>query len=203
MNIIEKTYKWDGSLSIRKSTQYIIIHHAAAITASPDQIHSWHLSNGWTGIGYNFVVRKDGSVYTGRPINCAGAHTSNYNSVSVGICFEGDFDVEKISDVQMDAGKELISYLKKVYPNAIVKRHRDFASTACPGNNFPFDEISKGIIKTEPVAVASKLETVNDIVWELNHRGIITDKELWMKKLAEDKNAYWLAYKCANMTVNR
>lgn len=39
------------------------------------------------------------------------------------------------------------------------------------------------------------LVSVNDIVWELANRGIITDKELWLKKLEEDKNAYWLAKK--------
>ena len=52
---------------------------------------------------------------------------------------------------------------------------------------------------TEPVKV---LESVNDIVWELHSRGIITDKELWFKKLTPNSNAYWLAYKAANMTVN-
>lgn len=40
-----------------------------------------------------------------------------------------------------------------------------------------------------------ELITVNDIVWELSHRGIITNKALWLKKLEEDKDAYWLARK--------
>ena len=40
-----------------------------------------------------------------------------------------------------------------------------------------------------------ELIEVNDIVWEFAHRGIITDKELWLKKLEEDKNSYWLARK--------
>lgn len=40
-----------------------------------------------------------------------------------------------------------------------------------------------------------ELISVNDIVWEFAHRGIITDKELWLKKLEEDKNSYWLARK--------
>lgn len=40
-----------------------------------------------------------------------------------------------------------------------------------------------------------ELTTVNDIVWELYHRGIIADKELWLKKLKNDTNAYWLARK--------
>lgn len=40
-----------------------------------------------------------------------------------------------------------------------------------------------------------ELTSVNDIVWELHHRGIITNKELWLKKLENDINAYWLARK--------
>lgn len=40
-----------------------------------------------------------------------------------------------------------------------------------------------------------ELTDINDIVWEFHHRGIITDSSLWMKKLQEDKNAYWLARK--------
>ena len=46
------------------------------------------------------------------------------------------------------------------------------------------------------------LETVNDIVWELANRGIITNKDLWLNKLTPNSNAYWLAYKGANLTVN-
>lgn len=49
--------------------------------------------------------------------------------------------------------------------------------------------------KTEP---CNELETVNDIVWELANKGIITDKALWLDKLAKDKDSYWLARKCAN-----
>lgn len=40
-----------------------------------------------------------------------------------------------------------------------------------------------------------ELTSVNDIVWELAHRGIITDSDLWLKKLEEDKNDYWLVRK--------
>lgn len=40
-----------------------------------------------------------------------------------------------------------------------------------------------------------EVTTVNDIVWELSHRGIITATDLWLNKLAEDTNAYWLARK--------
>ena len=46
--------------------------------------------------------------------------------------------------------------------------------------------------------VPKELETINDIVWELNYRGIITNPTLWLSKLEADKNAYWLARKCVN-----
>ena len=48
-----------------------------------------------------------------------------------------------------------------------------------------------------------KLETVNDIVWELHFRGLISDKTMWLKLLAGDKNLYWLAYKACNQTINK
>ncbi|MBQ8001855.1 MAG: DUF882 domain-containing protein [Clostridia bacterium] len=44
---------------------------------------------------------------------------------------------------------------------------------------------------------------VADIINELYARDIITDRELWQKKLVDDKNAYWLARKAAAFTVNR
>ena len=43
-----------------------------------------------------------------------------------------------------------------------------------------------------------ELETINDIVWELQNRKIIIDTNLWLLKLKEDDDAYWLARKCVN-----
>ena len=62
MNIIEKTYNWNGSLKNRTSTKRIILHHAESKSCTADDIHRWHLANGWCGIGYHFFVRKDGDL---------------------------------------------------------------------------------------------------------------------------------------------
>ena len=43
-----------------------------------------------------------------------------------------------------------------------------------------------------------ELTEVNDIVWEFAHRGIISDSDLWVEKLQQDTNAYWLARKALN-----
>ena len=143
MNVIETKHTWNGTLAKREMTKYIILHHRAG-NGTVESIHAQHLTQGWTGIGYHFYVRKDGSVYKGRPVETVGAHCTNYNTVSVGVCFEGNFDNEKMSAAQLKAGQELVSYLKSLYPSAEVKRHKDFGGTACPGKNFPFEKIKKG-----------------------------------------------------------
>ena len=145
MTIIEQTYKWNGTITKRSETRYIILHHRAG-NGDAQSIHELHLDRGYTGIGYNFYVRQDGKIYRGRPIDAAGAHCLGKNDVSVGVCFEGNFENETMSDTQIKAGCELISYLKQIYPKAEVKKHSDFGSTACPAKNFPFETIKKGEI---------------------------------------------------------
>lgn len=88
--------------------------------------------------------------------------------------------------------------------------HKYFAATACPGayleSKFSYiaDEVNKRLAtESKNQSKTKELESINDIVWELNYRGIINNKELWLKKLSEDINVYWLARKCANMTVNK
>lgn len=49
-----------------------------------------------------------------------------------------------------------------------------------------------------PKITAAELESVNDIVWELSHRGILTQKDFWLKKLQNDTNSYWMARKCCD-----
>lgn len=145
MQIIEKTYKLVGNLKKRTKTNRIILHHAAAINCTVDQVDSWHKARGWTCIGYHFFVRKDGIIYRGRPEDTIGAHASNNNSDSIGICAEGNFEIETMPEAQKIALKELVSYLKKKYNISIVQRHKDVGQTDCPGKNYPFEEIEKGI----------------------------------------------------------
>lgn len=142
MQINEVAYKWAGQLTRRTATRRIILHHAAAVTCTPQQVHQWHLANGWTGIGYHFFVRKDGTVYRGRPEDTVGAHAGNNNYDSLGVCFEGSFDRETMPDVQLRAGQELVAYLKQKYGISTVQRHSDVNATGCPGDNFPFDALA-------------------------------------------------------------
>ena len=143
MNIIETAWKWKSGLSTRASTKYIVLHHAVAVFCTPQQIDNWHKGNGWTGIGYHFFVRKDGTIYRGRPLWAIGAHVAGRNSNSIGICAEGNYDTEKyMPDAQKYAIAELLNYLHKYhFPNAKIVGHRDIGSSACPGKYYPFDEV--------------------------------------------------------------
>ena len=54
---------------------------------------------------------------------------------------------------------------------------------------------NKGLIYVKRYIEDDELTEVNEIVWKLAHRGIVTDSDLWVKKLGDDVNAYWLARK--------
>lgn len=145
MNIIDENLSF-GTLTKRKSTSQIILHHAA-MNGSIFDIHRVHKNKGWSGIGYHFFVRKDGSIYRGRPIWAIGAHASGSNYNSIGICAEGNFDNEKMNDMQKMALIQIINNLMKTYHISILKRHRDVSKTACPGKNYPFEEIKVSVNK--------------------------------------------------------
>lgn len=141
MNIIHTTLEWNEQLILRDVTDTIVIHHAAAVSCRIEDIHRWHLAKGWAGCGYHFLVRKDGSVYAGRPVGTVGAHAYGHNRTSIGICFEGNFTEEQPTEVQLLSGAELVRELLRQYslkPSA-VKRHSDLNATVCPGNLFPFN----------------------------------------------------------------
>ena len=142
MKIIETNWKWNSSMSTRGSTDYIALHHAAAVTCSAQDIDNWHKNNGWSGIGYHYFVRKNGSIYRGRPEWALGAHVSGMNICSLGICAEGDYDKEQtMPDAQKSAIIALIKDVKSRYPNAKVVGHRDIGSSDCPGKYYPMSEM--------------------------------------------------------------
>ncbi len=147
--IIETNLKFRRPLGRRSKTDYIVLHHAAASRCTAEDIHRWHLERGWPGFGYHFLVRKDGTIYRGRPLDTIGTHVANNNGNTIGICAEGNFEVEKMPAVQQQALTELVAYLKTIYPQVKVVKHRDLSPSACPGKNYPFEQIAAGTIKKE------------------------------------------------------
>lgn len=153
VNIIETKLLFNGGFVNRTSTKQIILHHAEASNCTVEDINRWHLNNGWTGIGYHYFVRKNGTIYRGRPENAIGAHAVGANTNSIGICAEGRYNVETMPEAQKNAIKELIADIKSRYGNLAVKGHKEVSNTSCPGKNYPLEELKStkatNVIKKE------------------------------------------------------
>lgn len=178
MRVIEQDYAWAAPLAKRKATAYLVLHHEAASGFTAQDIHRYHLSKGWSGIAYHYYVRKSGAVYRGRPEDTVGAHTSGYNGVSIGVCFEGNFETDTMFAQQYAAGKALILDILGRYPGVRVVGHRDLNATACPGKNFPLEEYRR--IKVREDEAMERFNTVAELpswaaatVKKLCNRGVV------------------------------
>ena len=130
-----------SSLSERSYTDQIVIHHTGCndIDASAEQIHGWHLNNGWAGIGYHYVIRKDGTIERGRPEWAIGSHAYGENSHTIGIHLSGDFEQAEPTSQQIEKCAMLIADIADRYGLPInretVVGHGELMSTDCPGTN--------------------------------------------------------------------
>lgn len=140
MKIIETKLNWAGALAKRSAINMIVLHHAGASNCDIYTVHKWHLANSWSGCGYHYFINKRGEIFKGRPDDVIGSHAKGYNATSIGVCFEGNFDKEVPPQVQIEAGLELVEYLKKKYNISKVKGHGELMATACPGKLFDIDQ---------------------------------------------------------------
>jgi len=120
---------------------------------------------------------------------------TNQNSVGIEICVNEDGDYDKAFENAVELTKHLMQVLN--IPIERVVRHYDASRKNCHAS-MSEDSWCRWKLFKEAVNMScvKELTEVNDIVWELSHRGIITDTELWLKKLEDDNNSYWLARKC-------
>lgn len=130
-----------SSLTERDVTDMIVIHHTGCndIDASAEQIHGWHINNGWAGIGYHFVIRKDGTIERGRPEWAVGSHAYGENSHTIGIHLSGDFTQAYPTTEQVEKCALLIANLCEDYgiptDREHIVGHGELMSTDCPGEN--------------------------------------------------------------------
>ena len=126
---------------IMRKINLIIVHCSATLEGKDftvDDIMRWHKARGFKTIGYHYVIYRDGTIHGGRPVSEEGAHCAGHNANSIGVCYIGGLaaDGKTPKDTRTDAQKSslhnLLSQLKKSYPNAAIRGHRDFAAKACP-----------------------------------------------------------------------
>ena len=124
--------------SMRQIKQIIVHHSASNANATVDDIRDWHVyNNGWSDIGYHYIILGDGSLAEGRPVNKIGAHVKGKNRYSIGICVVGNFENITPTPKQVQQLENLINRLCIEYGIGWndVSCHRDWANTLCPGAN--------------------------------------------------------------------
>lgn len=118
----------------------IIIHCSATPEGKnigATTIRGWHKERGFSDIGYHYVIRLDGTVEEGRPIDQIGAHCQGHNRNSIGICYIGGLSQKRQPKdtrtlAQRQAMKQLIRELQEQFPMATIHGHNEFANKACP-----------------------------------------------------------------------
>ena len=78
----------------------IIVHCSATppdMDIGADEIRGWHKERGWDDIGYHAVIRRDGTIEPGRPVEISGAHAQGHNADSIGVCLVGGVKRETVA----------------------------------------------------------------------------------------------------------
>lgn len=113
----------------------IIIHCSATRadrTLPPDDLEVIHRRRGFSGIGYHYYIRKDGTPLLTRPLERVGAHARGWNAESIGICYEGGLDCRgRPADTRTPEQKAtlrlLVRQLLTRFPGCRVCGHRDLS----------------------------------------------------------------------------
>ncbi len=147
--IIDPNLKFSTALKpITEKIEKIIQHHMAHTTWTVQQVHIHHRdSNGWAGIGYNYWIAFDGTVYEGRGRH-VGAHAgASWNGRSLGIGYQGNFELQQMTDAQLKSGAWLNAKLMKQEGLQVedIIGHDDVTATLCPGKLFKMAELKQEI----------------------------------------------------------
>ena len=124
----------------RSRTDAIFVHCSATkpeMDIGVETIRMWHKQQGWLDVGYHFIIKRDGTVEEGRPVNVVGSHVKDWNSKSVGVCLVGGINAKgqfeaNFTPAQMNSLRNKLEELMSKYPNAVLMAHHSVAAKACP-----------------------------------------------------------------------
>jgi RHS repeat-associated protein len=142
----------------------IVIHHEGNVqTYDVQEVQRQHMIyEGYSDIGYHYMVGPSGSIYEGRSVEVRGAHVTGKNTSMIGVLELGDFQPGMVLkggrefpwDWDDDPGPTaeqfastvtLIRWLDYLYGIDRVVGHRDVPeqNTLCPGKNFTQSQIDE------------------------------------------------------------
>lgn len=80
--------------NIKREVTELVVHWTETPTnknIGSEELNDLHIAFGLDGLGYHYVIRRDGTLQRGRPVNIVGQHapTNNHDERSIGIVFVG------------------------------------------------------------------------------------------------------------------
>ncbi len=115
----------------------LIVVHCSATPPSMDwgaqDIDYLHRrQNGWSSIGYHYVIRRNGVVEDGRALEVPGAHVRGHNARSIGVCLVGGVDFllqpkDNFTPEQKQTLRQLLERLRLSFPTTRICGHRDLS----------------------------------------------------------------------------
>lgn len=195
-------WSWVRPLS---QVNFLAIHHSGGPdTQTPTDIANYHVSNnGWGGIGYHFLIGKDGIVYYVGDIGSARANVANLNEQVIGICLVGNFMGGKEPTLeQLDSTQKLCDFFIREYPDLsnvtsweAVRGHKELPNqaTTCPGDSWNLwkgklfgasslqntaasESEDSGYLKSQVDNLQTSLASVNQQVISLQEAGAEKDR---------------------------
>ena len=121
-------------------TMDTIVIHCSATKEKKDysieDIKKWHLQRGFKDVGYHFVIKLDGTIEIGRPLDKIGAHVANHNNNTIGVCYIGGVSQEgENTDTRTAAQKVALRKLLKDLSfkyHASIHGHNEYSNKDCP-----------------------------------------------------------------------
>lgn len=185
-------------------SEFIVIHNTANDASAVAEIK--YMRDNSSSASFHFAV-DDTEVRQAIPLNRNAWHAGdgtngngNRKGISIEICYSksGGERFLKAEENAAQLTAELL--MERGWGIDRVKKHQDFSGKYCPHRTL--DLGWERFLKM--VESFMELTTVNDIVWELSARGIVTDKDGMIEEMNKNPNGrlYWLARKCVNYIRN-
>jgi len=148
IDITNQLPKGPGTYAKRHLGQIVrfVIHHSADPKGTPQKYANYHVySHGWPGIGYHFVIQKDGTIYQTNALETISYGVANYNTGSVNICLTGNYTIEMPPPKQMESLIWLLKDLSGRLGPKPIEAHSTYTATKCPGDNINTEQISQAV----------------------------------------------------------
>ena len=112
----------------------VFLHCSASDNPRHDNVASirkWHLQNGWSDIGYHYLISKDGKIHAGRNIEITPASQKGHNTGTIAICLSG-LAKDQFTQAQFNSLRAFCHEINKAYPQITFHGHCEVSSKTCP-----------------------------------------------------------------------